>query len=189
MKTVTIMSVVTSLWKVKMENCTAWTSQKLVTNKAKAKGEGRVKLTETVSAVDVLVTSEQIAEPELTSMVEPQNLRPKGKVLEIARTKKQRPHKNVPSGTIDLGSFEVLSDHGDEVDVDEATDETTEMMPSLPLDSWFKRSEMFCGNFRKPCNEDHPKAKRIVGMGSKSSLTVCNKWILGHETHRSLYPM
>ena len=45
------------------------------------------------SAVDAFVTSEQIAEPELTSMEDLQNLRPKGKVLEIVRTKKQRPHK------------------------------------------------------------------------------------------------
>ena len=29
----------------------------------------------------------------------------------------------------------------------------------------------------------------IVGMGSKSSSMHCNKWTLGHETHRSLYPM
>ena len=28
----------------------------------------------------------------------------------------------------------------------------------------------------------------IVGIGSMSSLTFCSKWILGHETHRSLYP-
>ena len=68
-------------------------SLNLVTNQAKAKEEGRGKLTESVSAVDALVTSEQIAEPKHTSMEDPQNLRPKGKVLEIARMKKQRPHK------------------------------------------------------------------------------------------------
>ena len=28
----------------------------------------------------------------------------------------------------------------------------------------------------------------IVGIGSMSSLTFCSKWILGHKTHRSLYP-
>ena len=73
-----IVPVVTNLWKVKMENCTAWksgTARKsllnLVTNQAKAKEEGRVKLTENVSAVDALVTSEQIAEPERTSMENP----------------------------------------------------------------------------------------------------------------------
>ena len=31
-----------------------------------------------------------------------------------------------------LGSFEVLSDHGDEVDGDESTYEATEMMQPLP---------------------------------------------------------
>ena len=29
----------------------------------------------------------------------------------------------------------------------------------------------------------------VVGLGSKNSSTLCNNWILGHETHRSLYPM
>ena len=61
----------------------------------------------------------------------------------------------MPLGTIDLGSFEVLSDHGDEMDGDESTCEITEMMPPLPPDSCFKRTETFCVEFRKPCNEDH----------------------------------
>ena len=69
--------------------------------------------------------------------------------MKFARMKKQRPHKNVPLWTIELGSFEALSDHGDEVDVDEFTYETTEMMPPLPSDSWLTRSETFCGKFRK----------------------------------------
>ena len=63
--------------------------------------------------------------------------------------------QNVPLWTIDLWSFEVLSDHGDEMDGNESTNETTEMMPPLPPDSWFKRTETFCGKFRKLCSEDH----------------------------------
>ena len=55
----------------------------------------------------------------------------------------------MPLGTIDSASFEVLSNHGDdvddEVDVDVSTNETTEMMPPLPPS----------GKFRKPCNKDH----------------------------------
>ena len=124
-------------------------------NQGKAKEEGRVKLTENFSAVDALITSEQIAEPKLTSMEDPEICAQRGKVLEIVRTKKQRSHKNVPLGTIDLETFEGLSDHGEEVDVGESAYEATEMMPPLPLDSWFKRTETFCGKFRKPCNEDH----------------------------------
>ena len=50
-------------------------SPDLVTNQAKAKEEGRAKLTENVSAVDALVSSEQIAEPKLTSVED----HPKGK--------------------------------------------------------------------------------------------------------------
>ena len=59
-------------------------------------------------------------------MVDHQNLRRKGKVLEIVRMKKQRPHKMCHWGPSIWGSFEVLSDHGDEVDGDESTCETTE---------------------------------------------------------------
>ena len=153
MKIATFMLVVTNLWKVKMENCIAWksgtarkSSLNPVTNQAKAKEEERVKLTKNVSAVDALVTSEQVAEPKLTSMEDPQNLRPKGKVSEIVRTKKQR----LPFGTIDLGSFEVLSDHGEEEEDDESANETTEMMPPLPRGLWFERIETFCEKFRKP---------------------------------------
>ena len=65
-----------------------------------------------------------------------ETLRPKGKVSEIAETKKRRPHKNVPLGRMELGSFEVLSDHGDEED-DESANETTEIMPPLPSGLWF----------------------------------------------------
>ena len=86
------MRTVTSLWKVKMENYTGWKSgtarrfsPSLVLIQAKAKDEGRAKLTGNVSAVDALVTFEQIAEPKLTSMEYTQNLRPKGRVWETHR--------------------------------------------------------------------------------------------------------
>ena len=61
----------------------------------------------------------------------------------------------MPLETIDLGSFEVLSGHGDEVEDDESTNEAKEMMPPLRPGSWFKRTDTFCGKFRKPCNADH----------------------------------
>ena len=91
------MLVVTNLVQMTMEKCIAWksgaarkSSLNLVTNQAKAKEEGRVKLTENVYAVDASFTSEQIAEPNLTSMQESRILRPKGKVLEISRTSVKR---------------------------------------------------------------------------------------------------
>ena len=151
-----------------MENCTAWksgTARKFSLNpvtiqaKATLKEEGRVKLTKNVSAVEALVTSEQIAEAKLTSMEDTRNLRPKEKVMGSCEDEETETSEHVPLGTIDLGSFEVLSDHGDtaddEVEVDDSTDETTEMMPPLPPDSWFKKTEMLCGKFPKPCNGDH----------------------------------
>ena len=105
--------------------------------------------------MDALVTFEQIAEPKRTSMEDPQNLLPKGKCVGNCEDEETETSQIVPLGTIDLGSFEVLSDHGDEVGDDESTYETTEMMPPLPPDSWFKKTETLCGMFRKPCNEDH----------------------------------
>ena len=96
-------------------------------------------------------------------MEDTRNLHPQEKVLEVAMKKKQKNHKMFHWGTIDLGSFEVLPDHGDtmedEVDVDESSEETTRMMPPLPPASWFKKTvkhtEMHCGKFRKSCNGDH----------------------------------
>ena len=159
---------------------------------AKAKEERRVKLTENVSALDASVTLGQIAEAKLTSLEDTRNLRPNGKVLEIARMKKQRPHKMCHLGTIALGSFEVLSDHGDEVEVDESTFETTEMMPPLPPDSWFKRTGTLCGMFRKPGNEDHrDEEDPFLDCldGKQEQFDVLQHMDLGHETHRSLNPM
>ena len=51
----------------------------------------------------------------------------------------------MPLGTIDLGSFEVLSDHGDTVEddvvVDESSEEATGTMPPLPPAPWFKKTK------------------------------------------------
>ena len=86
---------------------------------------------------------------------------PKGKSVGNCEDEETETSQIVPLGTIDLVSFEVLSDHGDEVDDDddESTYETTDMMPPLPPDSWFKKTETLCGMFRKPCNEDQPRRR------------------------------
>ena len=84
---------------------------------------------------------------------------PKGKGVANCEDEETETSQNVPLGTIDLASFEVLSNHGDdvddEVDVDVSTNETTEMMPPLPPISWLKKTEAYCGKFRKPCKKDH----------------------------------
>ena len=69
-----------------------------------------------------------------------------------------------PEPTIDLGSFKVLSNHGDavedDVDIDEFSEEATGILPPLPPASWFKKTEtskhkeMHCRRCRKPCNGD-----------------------------------
>ena len=118
----------------------------LVLIQAKAKEEGRAKLTESVSAVDALVTFEQIAEPKYTSMEDLPKSAPKGKGVGNCEDEETETSQNVPLVTIDVGSFEVLSDHGDEVQDDESTNETTEMMPPLPPGRGLRG---------QPCNEDH----------------------------------
>ena len=89
-------------WKVKMENCTVWRSEMarkfslnpdMIRARATLKVEGRVTPTKNVSAVDALVTSELTAEQRLTLMEDLRNLRPKEKVLEVARKKSQKNHK------------------------------------------------------------------------------------------------
>ena len=116
---------------------------------------------------------------------DPENLRPKGKGVGGCEDEETEASQNVPLGTIDLGSFEAVSDHGDEVDVDESTYETTEMMPPLPPDSWFKKTETLCRKFRKPCSGDHRDEEYPFpdcwDWEARTASTFCNKWILGHE--------
>ena len=96
-----------------------------------------------------------------------------------------------------------MSDHRhaveDDVDIEEFSEEATGIMPPLPLASWFektetsKHTEMFCGrvfgNLAVWIAETKSLHSTIVGIGSRSTLTFCNKWILGHETLQSLYPV
>ena len=88
-------------------------------------------------------------------MEDPKKSAPKGKSVENCEDEETETSQNVLLGTIDLGTFEVLSDHGDEVEVDEAT----EVMLPLPPDSCFKNTETLCVMFQKPCNEDHRDEK------------------------------
>ena len=99
-----IMRTVTNLWKVKMENCAAWKSGtarrfslNLVLIQAKAKEEGRAKLTENVSAVDALVTFEQIAESNSPQWRTP-NSAPKGKGVGNCEDEETETSQNVPLG-------------------------------------------------------------------------------------------
>ena len=64
----------------------------------------------------------------------------------------------VPLGPL-FWDFLKLSDHSvaveDEVDIDESSEEVTEMMPPLPPASWYKKTDNYCGKFRKPRKGDH----------------------------------
>ena len=118
---------------------------------------------------------------------------PKGKGVGNCEDEEKRPHTK-------RWSFEVLSDHGDEVDVDEPTDETTEMMPPLPPDSWFKKTEMLCGKFRKPCNGGHRDQERVWhykqarshGCSQKNHSVAINcksAWHVGLQFRRKKLPV
>ena len=128
------MLVVTNLVLVTMENCIAWksgaarkSSLNLVTNEAKAKEEGRVKLTECFRCRRIVhIRADCRAKPHINAGVP--SSAPKGK---------------------SVGNFE---DHGKEVDVDDSTCETTETMPPLQdhrdeeypfLDCWDGKQEQF----------------------------------------------
>ena len=134
-----------------------------------------------------LVTSERIAEPRLKLMEDPRNLHPKGKG--VGSCGKQ----NVLLGTIDLGSFEVLSDHGDaeenDGDVDDRNYATASCLKVQEYrdfksyrDVWREISEILAMEIA----ETKSLHSSIVGIGSMSSLMFSSKWILGHETHRIL---
>ena len=95
--------------------------------------------------------------------------------------------QNVPLGTIDLGSFEVLSDHGDTIEDDGDADEFFEegrgiMSAPLPV-SWFKNTEtskhdeMHCRKFGKPCNGD--RRDEESSCLDCSSLMFCTSGSLG----------
>ena len=101
---------------------------------AKAKEEGRVKLTESVPLQTHCSRPSRLQSQNSHQWWAPKSA-PKGKSVGNCEDEETETSQNVPLGTIDLESFEVLSDHGDEVDVDESTYETTEMMPALPPDS------------------------------------------------------
>ena len=90
---------------------------------------------------------------------------PKGKGVGSCEEEDPETSQNVLLGTIDLGSFEVLPDHGDAEDdgeVDELFEDATGIMPLPPPAFWSKntetsnRDERHCRKFTKPCNGDCP---------------------------------
>ena len=88
----------------------------------------------------------------------------------------------MPLGIIVLGSFAVLSDHGETFEDDvvvvvvESSEESTGTMPRLPLVSWAKErrisshAEMHCGKFRKHCSGNDRRD------AEKSSFFDCWDW-------------
>ena len=72
---------------------------------------------------------------------------PRGKGVGNCEEEEQQSSQDVPVGIIDLGSFEVLSDHGetteDDVVVDESSEESTGTLPLLPPVSLVQGDEDF----------------------------------------------
>ena len=172
------MPVLTNLWKVKMENCSdsksgtaRRSSLSLVMTQAKAKEEGRVKLTECSRCGRIgHIRAECRAKTNINGG--PPELCAQTKSVGNCEDEEVETSQNVPLETIDWVLFRVLSDHDDDAGSDESTFETTEMMPPLSLDSWFKRTETLITETRRIHSSTD-------GMGSKNSSTLCSKWILG----------
>ena len=142
-----------NLSKVKMVNYTAWksgTARKIFTkstyssSKGHTKGGGKGKTDRECYRCGRVghIRTDCRAKSHINGG--PPKSAPKGKGVASCEDEETETSQNVPLGTIDLASFEVLSNHGDdvddEVDVDVSTNETTEMMPPLPLISWLQEN-------------------------------------------------
>ena len=146
-----MMPVVTNLWKVKMESCTVSRSEtarrfspNLGTIRAKAtrKVEAKVEPTEFFRSARIGHIRADCRAKTHINGGHPKFAQ-KGKRVGSCEEEDPSTSQNVPWWTSDLGSFEVLSDHGDTVedaDVDESLEEATGIMPPLPLVSWFKNA-------------------------------------------------
>ena len=90
---------------------------------------------------------------------------PKGKGVGSCEEEEPATSQNVPLETMGLGSFDVLSDHGDtaedDVDDDESSQEATETLPPLP----------FASSFRKTRTSNHTGALREVSETSQWRLS------------------
>ena len=138
------MRTVTNLWKVKMENCTPWkTKSRPDPSKGKRGGKGKTDRECFRCGRIGHIRADCRANTHINGG--PPKI---WKSVGNCEDEENRDLTKCAIGTIDLGYFELLSHHGDEVGDDESTNETTEMMPPLPHGSWFKRTETFCGKFR-----------------------------------------
>ena len=121
---------------------------------------------------------------------------PKGKGAGSCEEEKPETSQNVPMGTIDLGSFEEQSDHGDaaedDVDVNELSEEACQLPLGLRRQRLQSTQRCIAGSFQNlamEIAETKSLHSSIVGIGNKSSRMFCSKWILGHEVHRSQCPV
>ena len=130
----------------------------MIRPKATPKVDEKAEPTKNVFAVGVLVIVEQVVEER------PPKSAPKGKGVGSCEEEERETLQNVRLGTIDLGSFEVLSDHGDTVEddvvVDESSEESAGTTPPLPPAPRFnktrtsKHTEMHRGRFSKHCHDN-----------------------------------
>ena len=97
----------------------------------------KVKLTQNVSSAGALATSELDCRAKSHVNGGPRKSAPRGNGIGNCQDEEQETHGHVPLSTIELRSFEVLSDHGhtteDIEDIDEFPEEPTEtMLPPPP---------------------------------------------------------
>ena len=137
MKAATVIPGVTNSWKVKMENCagyrseTAWkvfTKSRHDLSKSNTKGGGKGTADKECFRCGRIghIGADCRAKTDLDGG--PPKSAPKGKGVGSCEEEEPETSHNVPLGTIDLGSFQVLSDHGDtveDVEVDASSGEAT----------------------------------------------------------------
>ena len=97
----------------------------------------KVKLTQNVSSAGALATSELDCRAKSHVNGGPRKSAKRGNGIGNCQDEEQETHGHVPLSTIELRSFEVLSDHGhtteDIEDIDEFPEEPTEtMLPPPP---------------------------------------------------------
>ena len=153
----------TRSWKVRTDNCTALrsrTARESLPCPATKVEARKVKLTQKVSGAGALTTSELLPIQSHVNGGPPKSA-PRGTGVGNCQDEEKETQGNVPLHTIELGSREVLYDHGhtteDIEDIDEFPEEPTEtMLPPPPPSSWLHKTKTRSTRGETTCRANMP---------------------------------